>query len=66
MRLSFKKNTIFYPKGVTRSDVIKELGRRISKRKIEIERREWIAKQYELLVKKTGGRCSLVALGREY
>lgn len=52
MRLSFKKNTIIYPKGATRSDIVKELERRISKRKIEIERREWIVKQYESLVKK--------------
>lgn len=52
MRLKFLKNTIYYPKGATRSDVIAELKRRISKRQIEIERREWIVKQYESLLKK--------------
>lgn len=51
MGLRFKGNTIFYPKGASRDDVVSMLDKRIEKRSIEIERREWIAKEYERLCK---------------
>lgn len=47
-----KKNTLLtYSKGMTRDQVAHELQKRIDKREKELEKREWIYKEYLNLIK---------------
>lgn len=47
IRFSNKNRVIHYTRGMTDSDVINILEKRIAKRSLELEKRLWIVKQYE-------------------
>ena len=52
MKVSYKKNVILVTKGASLQDTISFVEKRIAKREAEMQRREWIYKEYVALQKK--------------
>lgn len=52
VRYTNKNTTLEYSKGATKEQIVEFIQNRIVKRQIEIDRRQWIADEYNRLLEK--------------
>lgn len=54
MKVSYtnKNTTLVYSKGATKEQIVEFIRNRISKRQIEIDRRQWIVDEYNRILEK--------------